>query len=1237
MARAEPAADAAAGERLSRAPALLAGVTAVEYGGSAALGYAGRLLADLGAAVTKLEPPGGDRTRGEGYAPPGADASALFAYVNAGKRSAVVDDAAPEGRRDLGRLLASAEIVLDGHPASHWRALGLDFGALPGSGRCRLAVSLTPYGRFGERAEWAATHLTAHHGGGEAYAFPGGVGWLRYPGREPVRVPGRVAELDAGAAAALAALAWLAGDREPAAVELTWQEAAIALSRQDIVKWPNDGFFDTRATRQLPVLGLVECRDGWMEIYPSEQHMWERLVEAVGDPEWARALGATADDRIRHTGELNDLFAVWLGERTKREVFDALREFGVPGGPVRTMREIRESAQLRFRGFFDAVRYPDGEPLAAPGHPYIVREAGGPAWRPGPGGAAPPRLGADTRAALAACGAASAPPAPPDRGGAGADGGPPPERPLRWLAGKRVIDLTWYQAGPYACMLLASLGAEVVKVESLRRPDPFRKSRRLKAVMLDELRDGDWVDAGYRFNEVNMGKRSVQVDLSRERGRELVRELAAGADAVVESFRPGVADRLGLGFGRLAEANPRIVMVSLSANGETGPDGHLAGYAAVFGATSGLSGLSGYDRGVPAEYRGPLDQRVGASLATAAIAGLMARDRSGGAIHIDFAAQEAGAVLVGDQLLEWQLRGAVDEPLGNRHPRLAPHNAYGCVHRGEPAWLALAVEDDAGWRRLAERVADRRLDPSWDRRARKAQEPAIDAALADWARGRERDELAAELQALGVAAGPSMSARDLYEDRHLRRRGMWTRVEHARMGELEVLSMPWLVDGARPALRAAPRPRRAQRLRLPRTARPHPRRAGRPRRRGGGVLRTAFRATRPRSRGSPRRAAGSARAAGRGAGRGRPARRTPRGPLTSPPRGVPSIAVQAEVRRARPLRLLRDRVPAGAGRRGGGRGRRALRRRAAASGGRPGSRGHGGRRRGGDGDGGRYRRRRGHPHAGRRPGARAHRRRRRDGDAGAEALRQARRHRRGRDGGQLGDPRRGRRRAHRLGGPPRQRRRAARPPERRLRRLAGRRLGRGRGGRPRRVAQGGRLLGPLPRHRRPGAPGVRLHALGVPGGVDDLRRHRRGLHRRRQGVHRLQRRRGRPGHRQGVHRLQRRRGRPGHRPGVHDHVARQARAVPTLPPRLDGRAGGRGVVPAAGFRRGDLHVGSRRGETAHAVLARSRAARGLDAHGSAIGPIRLPRATGTARRTATPGATKEPISARTTRDTVRTT
>ena len=798
--------SAAPGEGLSPAPALLDGLRVLEYGESAAAAYAARVLVDLGASVTALEPPGGSALRRQGHVPPGADASALFAYVGAGKRSVELDDAGPGGRETLLRLIADADVLIDAHRASHWDGLGVDFDALPGTGRCGLAVSITPFGRSGPHAERAATHLTAHHAGGEAYFFHGGIGYERYPDGPPLRVPARVAELDAGSAAAVGILGWLAGwpraDRDPATIEISWQEAAMSLCRQDIVKWPNDRYLDTRALREVAVLGMVECRDGWAEVLPAQQHMWERLVEAVGDPPWASELGATADERLAHTAELNDLFGVWLAERDKAGIFGVLRAHDVPGGPVRTMRELLECEQMRRRGFFRTVRLGGGREAEAPALPCIVREAGGAAWRPGLSGGTP-APGAHTEEALRALPAV--PDAPGPRGpivrSAREASAPPPG----WLRGARVLDLTWYQAGPYANMILAAFGAEVVKIESRRRPDPFRKSRRHQSVSLADLKTDNWIDTGYRFNEDNMGKRSVAIDISQERGRDLVRRLVADADALIEGFRPGALDRLGLGFGRLAEVNPKLVMVSLSANGATPPDGHMSGYAAVFGATSGLSGLSGYDRSVPAEYRGPLDQRVGTAVAAAALVGLMARDRTGGAVHVDVAAQEAGAALVGDQLVEQQLRGCVDEPLGNRHARHAPHNVYPCLPiEGERAWLALAVEADAQWARLAERIGDWRLDPRWDERARKAQEPAIDAALADWTRGRDRDATIAELQALGVPAAPSATARDLYEDPHVRARGMWTAVDHAAMGRLEVLALPWLVDGARIALRAAP-------------------------------------------------------------------------------------------------------------------------------------------------------------------------------------------------------------------------------------------------------------------------------------------------------------------------------------------------------------------------------------------------------------------------------------------------
>ncbi len=796
------------GEPLVPAPALLDGLRVLEYGESAASAFAARMLGDLGATVTKLEPPGGSAQRREGYTPPGGDSSALFAYTSAGKRSVTLDDATAEGRETLLRLIADCDVLVDSHRGSHWQELGIDFEALPGSGRCALAVSITPFGRFGPHAEWAANHLTAHHAGGEAYFFHGGIGYDRYPDGPPLRVPASIAELDAGSAAVVGMLGWLAGwpdaEREPTFLDLSWQEAAMSLCRQDIVKWPNDRYLDTRALREVAVLGLVECKDGWAEVLPAQQHMWERFVEASGNPEWATELGETADHRIAHTEELNQLFEPWLRERTRTEIFDALREFDVPGGPVRLMGDLLTCEQLRLREFLQTVSLPDGTTAEVPAQPYIVREARGPAWRPGPANgaaaAATPSAGAHNEEALRNLPAAPAVSAAPSIR-ATAD----PQRPLDWLRGTRVLDLTWYQAGPYANMILCAFGAEILKVESHRRIDPFRHSRRHQSVSLADRKTDDWIDKGYRFNEDNMGKRSVAMDISQERGRDFLRRLVADADVLIEGFRPGTIDRLGLGFDRLIEVNPRLVMVSLSANGATPPDGHMSGYAAVFGATSGLSGLSGYDRSVPAEYRGPLDQRVGTAVAMATLAGLHARDRSDSAIHVDVAAQEAGAALVGDQLVEWQLRGCVAEPLGNRHEQLAPHNVYQCLPiEGEQAYLVIAVETDEQWLRLAEHLGDWRLDPRWDARARKAQEQTIDEAIADWTRGRERDELIEELQGLGVAAAPSATARDLYLDEHVRARGLWSGVEHPRMGQLEVIALPWLINGSRITTEAAP-------------------------------------------------------------------------------------------------------------------------------------------------------------------------------------------------------------------------------------------------------------------------------------------------------------------------------------------------------------------------------------------------------------------------------------------------
>ena len=184
--------------------------------------------------------------------------------------------------------------------------------------------------------------------------------------------------------------------------------------------------------------------------------------------------------------------------------------------------------------------------------------------------------------------------------------------------------------------------------------------------------------------------------------------------------------------------------------------------------------------------------------------GLAARDHADTAIHIDFAASEVGVGLIGDQLIEQQLRGCTDYPLANHHPLHAPHNCYEARLADRPGWVSLAAETDEQWRNLVALVGSPMLDASWDRRARKTHEADIDTTLAAWVAEQNRDELVIELQARGIPSAPTMSAQDFWEDAHQHTRGMWAKAQHPEMGEMDVLSMPWMVNGARPELSAAP-------------------------------------------------------------------------------------------------------------------------------------------------------------------------------------------------------------------------------------------------------------------------------------------------------------------------------------------------------------------------------------------------------------------------------------------------
>lgn len=350
----------------------------------------------------------------------------------------------------------------------------------------------------------------------------------------------------------------------------------------------------------------------------------------------------------------------------------------------------------------------------------------------------------------------------------------------------RVLDFSWAAAGPYATELLGFMGAEVFKVESRQRLDLARRGFYHSASP----------DASADFNDLNLNKRSVCVNLSKPEGIALIKRLVEHCDVVVENFRPGVMRRLGLDYATLSAINPRLIMASASANGSTGPESAYAGYAGIFNALSGVGELTGYPDGPPTELRISMDLRVGMTLAFAVLTALYARRRTNRGQYIDLSAREAITCLIGHTVLHYTMNGDSPGRQGNADATMAPHGCYPC--RGADRWVTIAVGSDDEWAALCRAVGD----AAWCHEVRFATTEArlehrqeLDALLSAWTRHRTPEEVTARLQQVGVAAYPSMDSAMLAASTHLRKRGAFGTVEHPHLGTQTVLGPPWRTAG----------------------------------------------------------------------------------------------------------------------------------------------------------------------------------------------------------------------------------------------------------------------------------------------------------------------------------------------------------------------------------------------------------------------------------------------------------
>jgi len=356
----------------------------------------------------------------------------------------------------------------------------------------------------------------------------------------------------------------------------------------------------------------------------------------------------------------------------------------------------------------------------------------------------------------------------------------------RPLEGIRILDFTWAWAGPYATLLLALLGAEVIKIESQQRLDHTR----LRSLMTGPAMSGP--NQATVFNDLNLNKLSLTLNLTQPKAIEIVRRLVTMADVVIQNMRPGVLDRLGLSYEILKAEKPDIIMLSSSAMGATGPERTYVGYAPVFCAISGLANASGYSDGPPSTLSGAIDTRVATTSAFAILAALNYRQRTGRGQNIDLSSSEAISCLAGDVLMDYTMNQRPGERTGNRDGSMAPHGCYPC--RGEDRWVTVAVSTEEEWQAFCQALGN----PEWtkaerflDAPHRRENQDELDSLIAQWTSQHSDYEVTEIMQKAGVAATPTLDGEMVFNDPHSKQRELFVAVEHPEIGERLVVGAPW--------------------------------------------------------------------------------------------------------------------------------------------------------------------------------------------------------------------------------------------------------------------------------------------------------------------------------------------------------------------------------------------------------------------------------------------------------------
>jgi crotonobetainyl-CoA:carnitine CoA-transferase CaiB-like acyl-CoA transferase len=695
---------------------LLASVRVLDLGGAESDGV-GRLFADLGADVLKIETPSGSPARGA--LPRVGDVSIPFAVDNANKRCAVLDPADPADRARLLDLAGAADIVVDGGTPSGAAAFGTSCAALAQRHSHLVALSVTDFGTEGPRASWRAADPVL-------YALSTALSRTGPTAGTPVIPPIGLASESAAVQAAWAALA--AYYRRLRSGEGDY----IDFSRLEGVLQSLDPPYGSegqaavgmkKATelwrgrpRNQNIYPIFESKDGHVRICLLSARQWRGMRAWLGEPEqFADPKFDTIAARYAASRELNAMLADFVAPQTMDELVAEGQSRGIPIAAVLTPAGTLTSEHFRAVGALTTAQFASA-PLAIPCGPFVVdgRHTGIRHLAP--------RAGADDAAWT---------------GAPSASGSDAVRRPFDGL---RILDLGVIVAGGELGRLFADLGAEVIKIESAAYPDGLRQTP-----------PGMVMSRSWALTHRN--ERSLGLDLRQPRGAELFARLVTGADAVFANFKPGTLAALGFPYERLCELNPRIVLAESSAFGATGPWSARMGYGPLVRATTGVTSLWSSADGGFYDATTVFPDHVSARLtAIAALAALIRRDRTGRGAQTHVSQAEAAVHQLAAAYVAEAARAAELDVADDT----AEHGVYPCA--GKDEWCVVSVTSDS------------------ERAAVDAVTGGLD--LAHWTSTRNKTDVAEALQRAGIAAAPMNRAVDVLADPQVRHRNVYADMAH---------------------------------------------------------------------------------------------------------------------------------------------------------------------------------------------------------------------------------------------------------------------------------------------------------------------------------------------------------------------------------------------------------------------------------------------------------------------------